>query len=246
MTVTSIAATALVLSALMALAWLLALKTRNSGWSDVFWSYEMGLGGVVLALVPWGHSPWPWLGGAVGAAVAGRDPRRALVGAARHAHPAAHAECDQRGPPLRRNASGVEGRLPAAAVLVPADPGARRLRAGAVGRHRRAQSGAGDRADRRDGRAGATRRDLRRGARPTSSSSNSPPTRRTRARSATPVFGVGRVTRTISSNGSAGSPTRSSRRTSIPTLGDIWRCRGRSSCSCCCATCPACRRWSST
>lgn len=55
MIVTSIAATALVLSALMAAAWALQYGTRNAGWSDVFWSYEMGLGGVFLALVPWGH-----------------------------------------------------------------------------------------------------------------------------------------------------------------------------------------------
>jgi steroid 5-alpha reductase family enzyme len=56
MTITSIAMTALVLSALMALAWLLQARTRNSGWADVVWSYEMGLGGAFLALVPWGHS----------------------------------------------------------------------------------------------------------------------------------------------------------------------------------------------
>ena len=53
MIVTSIGIAALVLSALMALAWFTQYRTRNSGWSDVFWSYEMGLGGVFLALVPW-------------------------------------------------------------------------------------------------------------------------------------------------------------------------------------------------
>ncbi len=53
MIVTTIGVTALVLSALMAAAWATQYKTRNSGWSDVFWSYEMGLGGVFLALVPW-------------------------------------------------------------------------------------------------------------------------------------------------------------------------------------------------
>jgi steroid 5-alpha reductase family enzyme len=60
MILTSIAATALTLSALMAAAWFTQFKTRNSGWADVFWSYEMGLGGVFLALVPWGggsHAP---------------------------------------------------------------------------------------------------------------------------------------------------------------------------------------------
>ena len=59
MTLVSIVATGLVLSALMALAWYVQYRTRNSGWSDVFWSYEMGLGGVVLALVPWGRD-WHW------------------------------------------------------------------------------------------------------------------------------------------------------------------------------------------
>ena len=53
MIVTSIGIAALVLSALMAAAWFVQYKTRNSGWSDVFWSYEMGIGGVFLALVPW-------------------------------------------------------------------------------------------------------------------------------------------------------------------------------------------------
>ena len=44
MILTSIAATALTFSATMAVAWLTQLKTRNSGWADVFWSYAMGLG----------------------------------------------------------------------------------------------------------------------------------------------------------------------------------------------------------
>ena len=53
MIVTSIAIAALSLSAIMALAWYAQYRTRNSGWADVFWSYEMGLGGVFLALIPW-------------------------------------------------------------------------------------------------------------------------------------------------------------------------------------------------
>jgi steroid 5-alpha reductase family enzyme len=56
MIVTTIVATALALSAIMAGAWFAQYKTRNSGWSDVFWSYEMGMGGVFLALVPWNGS----------------------------------------------------------------------------------------------------------------------------------------------------------------------------------------------
>lgn len=60
MILSSIVATALGLSALMALAWYVQYRARNAGWSDVFWSYEMGLGGVFLALVPWDgnwHAP---------------------------------------------------------------------------------------------------------------------------------------------------------------------------------------------
>lgn len=56
MIVISIAVVALGLSTIMALAWYVQYRTRNAGWSDVFWSYEMGLGGVVLALVPWSGS----------------------------------------------------------------------------------------------------------------------------------------------------------------------------------------------
>lgn len=71
MIVWSIVIAALVLSAVMACAWLFQMRTRNAGWSDVFWSYEMGVGGVFLALVPWRHvwrielwhapSPRQWL-----------------------------------------------------------------------------------------------------------------------------------------------------------------------------------------
>lgn len=66
MILTTIAIAALTLSALMALAWYLQFKTRSAGWADVVWSYEMGLGGVFLALVPWSgvwHAPSPrqWL-----------------------------------------------------------------------------------------------------------------------------------------------------------------------------------------
>lgn len=57
MIVTSIAVAALVLSALMSLAWVVQHKMRNAGWVDVVWSYEMGLGGVFLALVPWQGAP---------------------------------------------------------------------------------------------------------------------------------------------------------------------------------------------
>jgi steroid 5-alpha reductase family enzyme len=66
MILTYVAIVALGLSALMALAWYVQYRVRNAGWSDVFWSYEMGLGGVFLALVPWsgdthGPSARQWL-----------------------------------------------------------------------------------------------------------------------------------------------------------------------------------------
>ncbi len=60
MILTTIVAVALALSAVMALAWLVQDKTRNAGWSDVFWSYEMGLGGVFLALIPWPDGQIAW------------------------------------------------------------------------------------------------------------------------------------------------------------------------------------------
>ena len=60
MTLTTAAATALALSAIMAGAWFVYDKTRRSGWIDVFWSYAMGLSGVFLALSsPLGHAHAP-------------------------------------------------------------------------------------------------------------------------------------------------------------------------------------------
>ena len=53
MIVTVLAVTALSLSALMAGGWLLQIRTRNSGWADALWSFEVGFVGMVLALMPW-------------------------------------------------------------------------------------------------------------------------------------------------------------------------------------------------
>lgn len=53
MIVTFIAAVVL-LSLVMAGAWMLQRATGNSGWVDVVWSFGLGLAGVVLALVPGG------------------------------------------------------------------------------------------------------------------------------------------------------------------------------------------------
>ena len=62
MILSTIAATALALSAIMAGAWFVQHRTRKSGWIDVFWSYAMGLAGVFLALASWtgpAHAPSP-------------------------------------------------------------------------------------------------------------------------------------------------------------------------------------------
>ncbi len=57
MIVTILAVTALSLSAIMAGGWLLQVRTRNSGWADALWSFEVGLVGMVLALMPWPVAP---------------------------------------------------------------------------------------------------------------------------------------------------------------------------------------------
>ena len=54
---------------LMAVAWQLALRTGNSGWADVFWSFTVGIGGVIAALSQLG--------------TAGSDARRWLLVGAR-------------------------------------------------------------------------------------------------------------------------------------------------------------------
>lgn len=43
---------AVALSAVMSLAWLVALPKGRSGWIDAIWSFSIGAGGVVAALVP--------------------------------------------------------------------------------------------------------------------------------------------------------------------------------------------------
>jgi steroid 5-alpha reductase family enzyme len=48
---------AVLLSAIMAVAWALAQRTGNSGWVDVVWSFGLGIAGVFVALVPWGDGP---------------------------------------------------------------------------------------------------------------------------------------------------------------------------------------------
>jgi steroid 5-alpha reductase family enzyme len=48
-------AVVVVLSAAMAIAWLVAERTGRSGWIDAIWTFATGLGGVALAL--WQVSP---------------------------------------------------------------------------------------------------------------------------------------------------------------------------------------------
>ena len=41
----------------MVTAWAVALKTDNTGWIDVFWTFGTGIAGVVVALSPWAGAP---------------------------------------------------------------------------------------------------------------------------------------------------------------------------------------------
>ena len=47
---------AVCLSATMAVAWLIALRTGKSGWIDVIWSFATGVAGAVAALLPLAQS----------------------------------------------------------------------------------------------------------------------------------------------------------------------------------------------
>jgi steroid 5-alpha reductase family enzyme len=52
-------AAAVMLSAIMTIAWALQRSTGNSGWVDVVWSFGLGLAGLVLALFPGFPAPSP-------------------------------------------------------------------------------------------------------------------------------------------------------------------------------------------
>lgn len=59
------------LSAAMALAWLVAVRTRRSGFIDAIWSFAVGAGGIAAALMPVGAAavgPRQWLAAALAAA----------------------------------------------------------------------------------------------------------------------------------------------------------------------------------
>jgi len=53
----SIVAASLVMIAMMAAAWLVQKPTGQSGWADVFWSFAIGIGGLVVALMSVGDGP---------------------------------------------------------------------------------------------------------------------------------------------------------------------------------------------
>lgn len=55
--ITSIVVASLVLSAMMATAWAIQRATKQSGWADVFWSFAIGIGGVIVALTVDGAGP---------------------------------------------------------------------------------------------------------------------------------------------------------------------------------------------
>ncbi|WP_347270162.1 DUF1295 domain-containing protein [Rhizorhabdus histidinilytica] len=53
----SIVVASIVLSAIMAVAWAVQRSTGQSGWADVFWSFAIGVGGLVTALMATGDGP---------------------------------------------------------------------------------------------------------------------------------------------------------------------------------------------
>jgi steroid 5-alpha reductase family enzyme len=56
----ALAGIALSLSVLMAIAWLVQQRTRNSGRVDTIWTFSVGLAGAGSALWPiWGAAPMP-------------------------------------------------------------------------------------------------------------------------------------------------------------------------------------------
>jgi steroid 5-alpha reductase family enzyme len=45
------------MAVVMVTAWAVSLKTDNTGWIDVFWTFGTGISGVVVALSPWAGAP---------------------------------------------------------------------------------------------------------------------------------------------------------------------------------------------
>ncbi|KRB86143.1 hypothetical protein ASE00_05250 [Sphingomonas sp. Root710] len=53
----SIIIASLIMSAMMAAAWAVQKRSGQSGWADVFWSFAIGLGGLIAALMTAGTAP---------------------------------------------------------------------------------------------------------------------------------------------------------------------------------------------
>lgn len=54
---TALAIALILMAAVMTTAWATSLKTDNTGWIDVFWTFGTGLTGTVVALTPWAGDP---------------------------------------------------------------------------------------------------------------------------------------------------------------------------------------------
>jgi len=61
--IVSILVASAVLSVMMASAWAVQKATHQSGWADVFWSFAIGIGGLIVALMTRSDAPLPriWL-----------------------------------------------------------------------------------------------------------------------------------------------------------------------------------------
>ncbi len=55
--ITSIIVASIVLSAMMAAAWAVQIPTKQSGWADCFWSFAIGIGGLIVSLFVAGDGP---------------------------------------------------------------------------------------------------------------------------------------------------------------------------------------------
>lgn len=55
--ITAIILSAVILAAMMSTAWAVQKRTAQSGWADVFWSYAIGIGAVIVTLIPASGSP---------------------------------------------------------------------------------------------------------------------------------------------------------------------------------------------
>lgn len=53
----SIILASVIVSAMMMIAWTVQRATRQAGWADVFWSYAIGIGGLIVALMAAGDAP---------------------------------------------------------------------------------------------------------------------------------------------------------------------------------------------